>query len=119
MDALKDTMDTCLSIISNGKVYGDIYPGLVDGISLIKQHIFGGYAIPKFINGASKVLCLASCIYTETRFERFYKFGKYKNFIGMSGDFDKPHRLRWIDPKVYDYVVASNKLIGNLFGARR
>ncbi len=111
-DALMDTISAALCVGSRGKILEKDFPNYLDGADRVKNHIFvRGFSMEKAARMAPKIAYMASCLLTETPFERITDPGEYTNDKLTRDDFIKLKNLKKVDPLGYGYLVKADRLI--------
>ncbi len=106
-EALQDTFDTALSILTRGAVNKSDYDNLKSGIRKIRNHVFGvtinGETVVKY---ASKVMLMSAQLITNTKSVTIGEMSyiKDKKFKSING-------IKKVDPTTYNTAVISLKLL--------
>jgi len=104
---LDDTIEACLSIISNGVHYGSTqnFNRLKAGVQKICTHVFGGYNMNKAIAHACQVLYLAGAIRYDFILE--YSILNVDSLdIPRTSKFVNLNRIKRTHPHYFKYVKA-------------
>lgn len=114
-DCLNDTIETCLSIISKGKLYPEHYSDLISGIKKIRSHVFQGqYTAEVASEDACKILYLSACILKDKPFEKIESGEKYMEPASLSKEFSKGSYMRKRNLTAYGYLVKANNLLNEI-----
>lgn len=114
-DCLNDTIETCLSIISKGKLYSEHYIDLINGIKKIRSHVFQvQYSGESASEDACKVLYFSACILKNKPFVRIVDEEKYIKPATLSKEFSKGAYMRKRNLIAYGYLVEANNLLNEI-----
>lgn len=113
VEALKDTIDSCLCIMGRGGLSAEEYSLFLSGISAIQGHIFNGR-----LNGenaglmACEVMYLASCLLTgQKSFERVVDAEAYREQALTMKGAKRIRYIRNVAPSAYAYLIKSFELL--------
>ena len=113
-EVLKDTIRSCLCIISKGTICKDDYKYFSSGIRRIAGHIYN-----ENFNGeiaaqiACEVLYLVTCIYSNSEYENIVNYDKYINEKIQIKGARSINYLQKTNIQSYAYLFESLKLICN------
>ena len=109
---LDDTVEACISILSNGVHFKDSqsYSELRAGIKKIHTHIFGKYTINKAFLHSSKVLYIATMIKYDLKLNHVETAGT-DELISKNSIFANLNKIKKIDIQAFKYVRAAIQVI--------
>ncbi|MCR5137320.1 MAG: nucleotidyl transferase AbiEii/AbiGii toxin family protein [Oscillospiraceae bacterium] len=111
-DALQDTIQAALCIGSRGKVNEGDFPSYLKGSRDIVQHIYApGFSMEQAAQIAPKVLYMAACLLTGTRFERASDPKEYGKEKLEQPDIQLLRVIRRANPTGYEYLVKADRLL--------
>lgn len=107
LSSLDDTIEACISIISNGAHYRTTqsFERLKSGVQKINTHVFGGYNMNRAIAHACQVLYLAGAI----RYDFILDYSDLcidDSDIPRTSKFANLNRIKRTHPKFFKYVKA-------------
>ncbi|WP_198401169.1 nucleotidyl transferase AbiEii/AbiGii toxin family protein [Erysipelothrix larvae] len=111
-DCLNDTIEACISILSDGAHYdkSQFYKELKGGIKKIGTHIFGSYSRIKAIPHVSKVLYIASMIRHDLDLS-YIDTIDVEELIPHGTIYANLNRVKKIDSEAFKYIKASVSLL--------
>ena len=113
-DVLRDTINSCFSLIAKGRINKIEYAYFVDGIRKIGGHIYGEKFNGEFAAlAACEILYLATCMYKEHEYVSITNSEDYVNEIISFKGARGINYLRKVSPESYAYVVSAVRLLGS------
>ena len=112
IECLWDVLEAALCIASRGKIKADEYPFYVKGIRNLRGHIYAEYYTPEVAAvRALKVLYMASCLLTGTKFTLVDDQSQYIEQRILSENLMPLRYLRKANPEAYAYAVKADSLL--------
>ena len=112
IDCLQDTIETCLTIISKGKIGSEHHKELLNGIKKIRSHIFQvQYSAEVAAEDACKVLYFAACLLKNKPFTKIVDGEQYKEPSELNKELSKGSYMRKRNLIAYGYLVEANTLL--------
>ena len=113
-DVLKDTIKSCLCIISKGGIIKSEYNYYIDGIRRIAGHIYNeNFNGEKASFIACKVLYLVSCIYTESDYIIIKDWDTFKNKKLSFKGARSVNYIKKVNMESYAYLCSTINLLGD------
>ena len=111
-ECLKDTMRSCLSIMSKGAILKNDYISFLAGIRKIRGHMIGYKYNPDIAaDQAAKTLYLCSCLLSEGTFKRNIDVNSYKNITKLPNELKSLFYLRKFNSNAFAYVCEALQMV--------
>ena len=113
-DCLRDTIETCLTIISKGKINPEYHEELISGIKKIRSHVFQTqYSAEVAAEDACKVLYFAACMLKNKAFVKIVNGEQYMKAFVLNKVLSKGSYMRKRNLIAYGYLVETNSLLSD------
>ena len=111
-DALLDTIKTALCIASQGKVNGEDYLGLMEGIRGLVNFIAGDkFSVEETIKLCCKIIHFVACVISKAEYKSISDIENYENQKIRGKQLGLASYLKKIDLESFAHVVEASKLI--------
>ena len=111
-DVLIDTINSAICIIGKGTIFKEEYPLFLRGIKSIGGHILGmKYSGEIAAQQACKVLYLASCLLTNSKYKPIIDAHLYANVSIATSKYNKLAYIRKQSLEAYGYLVEAVHLL--------
>lgn len=111
-ECLKDTIRSCISIMSKGTILKEDYQFYLSGIRKIKGHMLGYKYNPDIaVNQAAKTLYLSSCLLSDTHLKTYFDIQEYSKINKLPNQLKSLFYLKRINMNAFAYLCESLSLI--------
>ncbi|MBO4360079.1 MAG: nucleotidyl transferase AbiEii/AbiGii toxin family protein [Eubacteriaceae bacterium] len=113
-DVLLDIISSAVCIGSRGRYGEEDFPNYLEGTRKVTNHIFNaGFSMEQASKMAPQIIYLASCLLTDTPFERISDPGPFKNDILTQPDIRMLKTIKKANPVGFGYLVKADRLLAS------
>ncbi len=110
-----DTIRAAMCIGSRGKIQPDDFPSYVKGSRDVLQHVYeSGFSMEKASRLAPKVLYMAACLLTGTKFINIVDREPYLKEELITENLKKLKAIRKADAIAYGYLIHADQILQKL-----